>query len=88
MLAADMFYRRPPLARGALAVMEWVTVLLGWVATILIGAWIVASVENKPDLADWLIYGFFFACSASLGLRELRGKIRIVPLVFAPPDSR
>lgn len=85
MPSSGLYYRRPALGPAAAGFVEWVAVLFGWVALILFAAWVTAAVERNPGLADQMFYGFCFACSAALGLREVRWMTRIVQFEFERP---
>jgi len=69
--------RRSPANRPTLAAfLAWTVILCGWVAAVLFGAWVLASILDDQGLADAMFYAFVAALVASMGLREYRKSAR------------
>jgi len=88
MSSLSLFYRRPVASSTTLGAIDWLSVLFGWAAAILLVAWALAARKYSAELSDWLFYGFCGSCASALGLKEARWRARTLPFVLTASTRR
>ena len=72
------FARKAPATESVFAAFAgWVATLFGCSAALFFCSWILASLQSKQDLADWLFYAFSVSFVVAMGLGELRRRRRL-----------
>jgi hypothetical protein len=76
-MASHVFTRNTPATDSSVgAFMGWVVTLFGCAATLFFCSWVLASVQGRQELADWLFYAFSASFVVAMALGELRRRSR------------